>query len=114
MHFLFALLTFLTVEIAAQCRNTRVRKEIRDLTLSERRAFLTAFRKLNTGTRPTRWDAHTNLHNLYRDIVHGWPVFLPWHRMFLLDMENNLKRINRNVNLPYWVNFPLNRGLIRR
>lgn len=28
--------------------------------------------------------------------------FLPWHRMFLLEFERELRRINANAFIPYW------------
>src|SRR5690349_17156837 len=39
-----------------------------------------------------------------RNQAHGGPVFLPWHRMFLLRMEQQLQRVTQdpNLGLPYW------------
>lgn len=39
-----------------------------------------------------------------RNLAHGGPVFLPWHRMYLLRMEQELQRITADVDagLPYW------------
>lgn len=36
--------------------------------------------------------------------AHGGPVFLPWHRMYLIRLEQNLQRVlnDRNFGLPYW------------
>jgi tyrosinase len=33
---------------------------------------------------------------------HGDTHFLPWHRLYLLDLERLLQKINPNVSLPYW------------
>ncbi|BFO21634.1 hypothetical protein SHKM778_80220 [Streptomyces sp. KM77-8] len=30
------------------------------------------------------------------------PSFLPWHRRFLLDLEEALRRVDSEVTLPYW------------
>jgi tyrosinase len=39
-----------------------------------------------------------------RNLAHGGPVFLPWHRMYLLRMEQQLQRHSGQVDagLPYW------------
>lgn len=36
--------------------------------------------------------------------IHRCPAFLPWHRQFLLDFENDLQEAsgNSNLALPYW------------
>lgn len=39
-----------------------------------------------------------------RNFAHGGPIFLPWHRMFLLRMEQQLQRQSGepDAGLPYW------------
>jgi len=39
-----------------------------------------------------------------RNLAHGGPVFLPWHRMYLLRMEQQLQRHggDADAGLPYW------------
>lgn len=39
-----------------------------------------------------------------RNLAHGGPVFLPWHRMYLLRMEQQLQRHSGDADagLPYW------------
>lgn len=46
-------------------------------------------------TRPTR---------PLRNLAHGGPVFLAWHRMFLLCLEQQLQRVTADTDagLPYW------------
>lgn len=34
--------------------------------------------------------------------AHGGAHFLPWHRLFILDLERQLQNINPAVTLPYW------------
>lgn len=36
--------------------------------------------------------------------AHGGPVFLPWHRMYLIRLEQHLQRVLNDLNfgLPYW------------
>jgi tyrosinase len=33
---------------------------------------------------------------------HGWERFLPWHRAYLYEFEQNLQDFFPNVTLPYW------------
>jgi tyrosinase len=39
-----------------------------------------------------------------RNLAHGGPIFLPWHRMYLLRLEQQLQRLSGNpdAGLPYW------------
>jgi hypothetical protein len=39
-----------------------------------------------------------------RNLAHGGPVFLPWHRMFLIRLEEQLQRVTSDAEaaLPYW------------
>jgi tyrosinase len=50
---------------------------------------------MNTLTPPTQGD---------RNAAHSGPVFLPWHRFMLRQLEVNLQRVlgNNNFGLPYW------------
>jgi tyrosinase len=37
-----------------------------------------------------------------KSIAHGSSVFLPWHRLYLLDLERQLQKHNPEVSLHYW------------
>jgi len=38
-----------------------------------------------------------------RNLAHGGPVFLPWHRLFLIRLEEQLQRmVGADAALPYW------------
>jgi tyrosinase len=39
-----------------------------------------------------------------RNAAHRGPIFLPWHRVFLLFMEQSIQRVlgDPNFGLPYW------------
>jgi tyrosinase len=33
---------------------------------------------------------------------HGWERFLPWHRAYLYEFEQNLQDFDSNITMPYW------------
>ncbi|MEV4414344.1 tyrosinase family protein [Catellatospora sp. NPDC049609] len=39
-----------------------------------------------------------------RNLAHGGPIFLPWHRMYLLRLEQQIQRVtgDAEAGLPYW------------
>ena len=79
--------------------NSRVRKEIRDLNTAERTAFTTALRTFyDSGA----FDNFTTIHSANAAEAHGGSAFLPWHRYFLIELEDALRSIDPSVVLPYW------------
>lgn len=90
----------------------RVRKDARKLSQPEIDAFLSALRSLHDvdgGTAASRFIKYANAHNqaFFIGIHHAsdpsyWPLFLAWHRAFLLSLERELQSIDRRVALPYW------------
>jgi tyrosinase len=59
------------------------------------------------------WDIFTLWHYIAMDLptqgrgsnrAHGGPIFLPWHRLFLLRLEQVLQTVlaDRDFGLPYW------------
>lgn len=79
--------------------NARVRKEVRDLTAAERTAFTAAVRAVmdpDAGFPVTFSSIHRDSN------AHGSPIFLPWHRLFLLEFEDALRSIDPSVAVPYW------------
>ena len=78
----------------------RVRKNANALTESERDRFLSALVVLNqNGDFVDFQNVHINDTSLE---IHGRSCFLPWHRLYLLDLERKLQRIDPSVSLPYW------------
>lgn len=78
--------------------NARVRKEVRDLTAAERTAFTAAVRAVmdpDAGFPVTFSSIHRDSN------AHGSPIFLPWHRLFLLEFEDALRSIDPSVAVPY-------------
>lgn len=76
----------------------RVRKEARDLTITERTRLMTAWRTLiDDGT----FLALVPIHRLHLLSAYGGPQFLPWHRAHVLAWDNVLRRIDPDVTLAY-------------
>lgn len=78
-------------------------------------ARLPGFRIFGLDQSLTTWDLFVLWHHLamtlptrparpLRNLAHGGPVFLPWHRMFLLRLEQQVQRVlgDPDAGLPYW------------
>jgi len=76
-----------------------VRKDHRMLTTDEQNRFLNAFSQINAlAALGPLVDIHSNaVHQM-----HGNPRFLPWHRIYLLRMEELLMMVDPTVCIPYW------------
>jgi tyrosinase len=76
-----------------------VRKDHRALTADEQNRFLNAFTQINAmNALGPLVDIHSNaVHQM-----HGNPRFLPWHRIYLLKMEELLMTVDPTVCIPYW------------
>jgi tyrosinase len=85
-----------------KCSSRYVRREIRDLSAAERTKLFNAIKKLNSGARPTVWDKYASYHVQGQGVFHGGPMFLPWHRMMLWRIEQDLRKADPTVALAYW------------
>jgi tyrosinase len=76
-----------------------IRKDHRMLTVDEQNRFLNAFTQINAmNALGPLVDIHSNaIHQM-----HSNPRFLPWHRIYLLRMEELLMSIDPTVCIPYW------------
>ena len=82
----------------------RVRKEWRSMTQAERCRYISVV--VTASTQP-QWkpcyDSLVNLHTTFFDLgIHTITYFLPWHRWYLLQLENLLRRIDCTITVPYW------------
>ncbi len=89
----------------------RVRKDANELTNLERERLTDALASLHGHRRPS---GPTNAYEKYADAhgragglgIHGardgFPLFLAWHRAFLLSLERELQAIDPRVTIPYW------------
>jgi tyrosinase len=75
------------------------RKDSRALTADEQSRFLNAFTQINAmGALGPLVDIHANaIHQM-----HANPRFLPWHRVYLIKMEQLLMSVDPTVCIPYW------------
>ena len=89
----------------------RVRKDANELSEKARNDFLKALASLNGIKEPDSGGAGKGIY--VTDFVgmhvagadeteHGDSHFLPWHRLYLLDLERLLQKVNPAVSLPYW------------
>ncbi len=90
----------------------RMRRNIYTLTPDELRRLTNAMNALRAdGTYQRFSDLHMqammtasppNTANTFRNVAHRGPAFLAWHRAFVNDFEDQLRRVDPSVSLPYW------------
>lgn len=92
----------------------RIRKSVRHLGNAEKTRFVNAVLALKTkpsvlhpgDANFSRYDDYPELHMNAMMANPGWahsrPAFFPWHRVMLLEFENDLVAIDPNVTIPYW------------
>ncbi|HEX9859093.1 MAG TPA: tyrosinase family protein [Paracoccaceae bacterium] len=75
------------------------RQDNRTLTADQQNRFLNAYTQINAmAALGPLVDIHANaIHQM-----HGNPRFLPWHRIYLLRMEELLQMADPTVCIPYW------------
>ena len=76
-----------------------VRRNTRALTTDQQNRFINAFTQVNImNALGPLVDIHANsIHQM-----HGNPRFLPWHRIYLLRLEELLQMVDPTVCIPYW------------
>jgi tyrosinase len=92
----------------------RVRRNYRALSAEERQRFVEAFLELKARG---RYDEYVHWHHHvmhptvmpweptdanYRNGAHRGPAFLPWHREYLLQVDEDLQQIDPRITIPYW------------
>lgn len=92
------------------CRNgrlincCRVRKEWHSLTQIERCHYVEVIRAVSIKQPWKRcYDQLIGLHRThFSSMIHEKELFLPWHRWFILALENLLRQVDCTVTVPYW------------
>ncbi|KAJ1911635.1 hypothetical protein IWQ60_010047 [Tieghemiomyces parasiticus] len=89
------------------CASIRYRKEIHDLSQQEVTDLIDAMLELKN--RPskadpsvTMWDDFALRHAKYHQPTHDHDMFLPYHRLFTLELEDALRTIKPALTMPYW------------
>ena len=83
----------------------RVRKEFRDMTWEEWTRYLAAVKRMyepDPVTGKSKVDSFTRIHLDNADIAHNTAHFLPWHRWFTFLYEEELRKYDPDVTIPYW------------
>lgn len=91
----------------------RVRKNVKELTATEKQDYVDAVLKLKQTVSP--YNASYNYYDQFvywhlqafkcdNGAAHMGPAFLPWHRQFLLMYERALNEVSpgKNILVPYW------------
>ena len=75
------------------------------MSLEERRRYISAIKRASTDQRFRR-DSRENLINMHQrlffELIHEAQQFLPWHRWFILQYENLLRRVDCKVTVAFW------------
>lgn len=92
----------------------KIRKSISSLTADEKKNFVNALLELKKQGKYdnyVHWHHHVMIPTVfpyepndpnYRNGAHRGPAFLPWHRAFLLAIEDDLQKIDSSITIPYW------------
>ncbi|PJF19573.1 Tyrosinase domain-containing protein [Paramicrosporidium saccamoebae] len=89
-----------------KCTRQVVRKEFRDMNTTDWNRFKDALLTLQTTPSPntnyTEWDDWTRIHIDNMHLAHGSNLFFPWHRAYVLALENRLQQIDASIAIPFW------------
>lgn len=83
---------------------TRVRLEFTSMPRADREKYIRTVVTASTDPRyKPEYDRLITLHRtIFRSGIHEQDHFLPWHRWYVLQYENLLRRIDCTVTVPYW------------
>jgi tyrosinase len=97
--------------VASPVAELRVRRNAKDLSAAEKKAFTEAVVALKE--KPSPWSEglstydqfvtwHLDAFNCDLMAAHMGPAFFPWHRMFLHLFEAQLREVDPSITMPYW------------
>ena len=91
--------------VAQPAPTRRVRKEVRKLSMDSAalNRFRAAMRVLQGKGGPNGYQDLAGFHGVPKwHCPHGDSLFLPWHRAYILAIEDELQKIDPTVTLPFW------------
>lgn len=82
----------------------RIRKEFTAMSKEERRRYISTIKTASTGQRFRRdYENLINMHQrLFSGPIHQPQQFLPWHRWYILQYENLLRRVDCKFTVAFW------------
>lgn len=83
-----------------RCETIGRRKDIRDMSQSELSRFQTAVQQLRFENK--QWEKFRDMYMAHGMHANGGPYFLPWHRVFLREVEKKLQKIDCGITMPYF------------
>ncbi|KAK6488158.1 kielin/chordin-like protein isoform X1 [Huso huso] len=90
-----------TGAVECSCRHLNQRKEVRDMTLKERRLYQQALQSLYS--KQGTWEDFAKIRAEYAPQANGQYSFLPWHRYFLKMVERELQKGSScEIYIPYF------------
>ena len=99
VNFFLMIFCFITHNVTAQS----IRKDYREMTQAERNELVKAFKALRA---PDLIQDMANYHADDFDVIHfqgpATDVFLAWHRMAILEVEQTMQKLNPLISIPYW------------
>ncbi|OLY85777.1 Tyrosinase [Smittium mucronatum] len=95
----FGAVSSIAIRDTSSCSVILQRREFRDLSSSEWSMVASTVTKMqNLGW--FHWFAFIHVH--FFNVIHFVPIFLPWHRRFILEFENVAKYYSPSFSLPYF------------
>lgn len=91
---------FGTIGVASECDDLKIRRNFLSLSKSEWSEYIRVFRQMYS---KGIFDQLAAIHADNFVTIHDYPQFLVWHRYFLWDFEKQMRTINPELTLPYWV-----------
>ena len=86
------------------CKKLHVRKNFKCLSKKEIAEFVEVNKALyDNGV----MDLLSLVHGTYWPYIHKFGEVVPWHRWHINQFEKEMKKINPNISLPYWVCFTI-------
>jgi len=95
-------------QLSSECAEFRTRNEWRSLSYCEQQNFINALvliRTVNMTDGNNLYDLYITHHNDNSPKIIGKSEFLPWHRAYLMRMENDIRSMGGNftcLTIPYW------------